>query len=326
MKVQTIKRIALALCALPLSAHALFGSEGRGGGDLCENRIKIIRDDIKSWINNGGPESLDLPAGVSVQRYSSAMLNAITTARINCVGSGDKGYPVRIDGTAKYCRFDKGFLGSKITCDNSKLMATRDSDQYILIHHELAGLAGVEVPNNDDSDYTVSNQISGFLVTEVIKKLAVKPQGPIVQRPTGKLSPDKMVMYDHRTYNGEQIYMPQLKGVDGNYYPLGVKNYPMASDNSVNAPGSASFAVTDAICTSMSDGFKYKRTDGQSLFSVAVSEMADSEQYVTGLYGSPQTYHPGPHGDRLFKVTMVPCVWIPDSATPDYHINIDVGP
>ena len=51
-----------------------------------------------------------------------------------------------------------------------------ESKQYELIHHEFAGLANFERPQGDDSDYAISNQLSGFLVDEIVKKLAVKPQ------------------------------------------------------------------------------------------------------------------------------------------------------
>ncbi len=54
-------------------------------------------------------------------------------------------------------------------------MGTSESDQYVLVHHEYAGLAGIEISKGEDSDYQVSNQISGYLENQVIKKLAVKP-------------------------------------------------------------------------------------------------------------------------------------------------------
>jgi hypothetical protein len=42
------------------------------------------------------------------------------------------------------------------------------------VHHEFAGLAAIEPPIGDESQYLVSNQISGYLVNQVVKKLAVK--------------------------------------------------------------------------------------------------------------------------------------------------------
>lgn len=153
------------------------GGMNSGGGDLCEDRIQIIREDLRSWINQGGAQGLQLPAPLTVQQYSTNMLKEIDQAKIRCVGPKDQGYPVAINGTPKVCRFDRNWLGrTQITCDAEKFQAINESDQYILVHHEYAGLAGVEQPNLDDSTYGVSNQISGYLVDTIVKKLAVKSQ------------------------------------------------------------------------------------------------------------------------------------------------------
>jgi hypothetical protein len=156
-------------------AHAKMGSEGVGGGDLCEDRIKVVRDDIKTWIKGGGPAGLKLNNGMSVQQYSDSMLNSIGNAKIRCVNSGDEGYPVSVDGVAKVCRFDTNEKKSIITCDFNKFQAMKETTQYVLVHHEYAGLSQVEIPNGSDSDYSISNQLSAFVVNEVVKKLSIKP-------------------------------------------------------------------------------------------------------------------------------------------------------
>ena len=153
-----------------------LGNEGGGGGDVaCEDRIKIIRDDIKSWMQKGGSQSLVLK-DLDQESYVDGMLSAIKQAKIKCVGPNDPGYPVLVNGTPKTCRFDVNNSGATITCDFEKFQKTSESDQYVLVHHEFAGIAGVEIPNGDDSDYFVSNQISAFLENVVVKKLAVKPR------------------------------------------------------------------------------------------------------------------------------------------------------
>ncbi len=157
------------------------GSSGvGGGGDLCEDRIKIVRADLKNWIADGGPSGLTLPAGISVDQYSKSMLKSIDQARIKCVGPGDQGFPVTVNGTPKVCRFDSQENLSQISCDFSKFQSTNESDQYTLVHHEYAGISGFEAPKKDDSNYDISNQISGYLVDTIVKKLAVRPnQNPV---------------------------------------------------------------------------------------------------------------------------------------------------
>lgn len=168
--------IQLPMLLLVLAASNAFATGGRsdGGGDICEDRIKLIRDDLKSWISKGGAEGLTLPQGISSDEYAALMLTQIKNARIDCVGQGDEGYPVKIGRTPKVCKFSIDAAGAQITCDYVKLLVTDESRQYVLIHHEYAGLAGIEVPDQDDSHYETSNQISGYLENQVVKKLAVK--------------------------------------------------------------------------------------------------------------------------------------------------------
>ncbi|MDG0817191.1 hypothetical protein [Bdellovibrio svalbardensis] len=159
------------------SAQALTKSMGgmnSGGGDLCEDRIQVIREDLRKWILDGGPNGLKLPGGLTVAQYSDQMMAQIDSAKISCVGPNDRGFPIMIGKTPKVCRFDQADRGS-ITCDLSKFNATNESDQYVLIHHEYAGLAQIELPDQADSKYDTSNQISGFLEDVTIKKLVVKP-------------------------------------------------------------------------------------------------------------------------------------------------------
>lgn len=153
------------------------GSEGVGGGDLCEDRIQQIRDDIKSWIYAGGSADLRFSTLSMQSEYKASMLEAMASAKIQCVKPGDAGYPVQVNGTAKVCRFDKTSSVDLITCDYQAFLdlnSMSESDQYILIHHEFAGLAGLENPNADVSTYFLSNQISGYLEDQIVKKLVVK--------------------------------------------------------------------------------------------------------------------------------------------------------
>lgn len=175
------------------------GSEGVGGGDICESQIKVIRDDIASWILQGGPNSLQLPAGMTVASYSEGMLKQIGKAKFRCVSKGDDGFPVQVYGTPKICQFKKSLTGnSRITCDRDKFMKLDENERYVLTHHEYAGLAEIEVPNRDDSTYSLSNQISSYLVDTVVKRLAVKP---VVRTSGSNISPDQLQLYIERFTN-----------------------------------------------------------------------------------------------------------------------------
>ena len=166
---------AIALIHLSLLVgSALAGGETGGGGDICEDRFKTTRDDIKAWINDGGAKDLKLPDTVSKDQYNAEMIQAMQSTHIRCVGPGDVGYPVSIGDTAKICRYDKGTAINEITCDFTKFQSLSDDQRYIQVHHEYAGLANIEPPNGDDSNYQVSNQLADETVEKVIKVLAVK--------------------------------------------------------------------------------------------------------------------------------------------------------
>mgnify|MGYP000107758711 CR=1 FL=1 len=161
-----MKRLFYFLIATLISFCAQASNGGRGGGDLCEDQIGVIRKDLKDWINAGGSEGLSL-TGVTAGEYSKIMVEKIDSTKIRCVSEGDDFYPVQIDGTPKVCRFDFDEHESWITCDAKKFMSDTDSDQYVLIHHEYAGLAGLESPDGDQSKYLISNQISSFLTSAI---------------------------------------------------------------------------------------------------------------------------------------------------------------
>lgn len=180
-----LKLLLILTLLAPLKTIASQGTEGGGGGDPCENRIKIIGQDIKTWILNGGPRGLNLPVNISPESYSKSMAAQIDKAQVTCVDEKDPGYPVQVKGEAKVCRFDRGDFKSKITCDIRKFQALDETKQYELIHHEYAGLAGLENPNGASSQYEISNQISGYLEDHVVKKLVVKSNTQ-TDYPTGK--------------------------------------------------------------------------------------------------------------------------------------------
>lgn len=149
--------------------------QDRGGGDVaCENRIKQIRNDLSLWIQKGGHTFLDLKGRGSATEYKQNMLDAISKTDIQCVGEGDRGFPVVVYGIAKTCAVDRGQTKNLMTCDFNKVVGHSEEDLYRQVHHEFATLAGFEKPNRGDSDYEISDQLGGYLEQQVVLKLVVK--------------------------------------------------------------------------------------------------------------------------------------------------------
>src|SRR5207253_11459999 len=90
------------------------------------------------------------------------------TAIVSCVDE-----QIFVGSAEKTCKNFAAADGSlNIQCNANRFMATSNSDQYILVHHEYAGLAGFEVNTGESSNYQISNQITRGLVD--IRVQAVK--------------------------------------------------------------------------------------------------------------------------------------------------------
>lgn len=181
MKKFNLIKCLFSLALLPTSNYGFAGGDASGGGDTCEDRIQVIRDDIQTWVHKGGGQNLKLPDNIEPDEYASRMLDAIekTKPKIRCLGPGDKGYPVEEKGVPKVCRFYSTgllsrFRGTYIDCDFKKFLDLNESDQYVLVHHEYAGVAGLEVSDDGRSEYPISNQISSQLEDQVVKRLVVQ--------------------------------------------------------------------------------------------------------------------------------------------------------
>ena len=184
-----MKKISLNLyCSLLLTLTSAYafgagskGGETSGGGEHCEQQIKEIRDDISAWLKTPNVGELRNLGSQSAQ-FVKRMQVQISKTKIKCVVEGENGFPVLINGIPKDCRFDQSKTQSRITCETGKLLAPTSTmeSRYRLIFHEYVELAGYEIPNEDDSDYHIANQISaeGKMVYKVIVKRPT-PETPV---------------------------------------------------------------------------------------------------------------------------------------------------
>ena len=176
MITSNIKTLLAVVVVLFINPRSYAGDWGAGNaGDTCEKRIGEIRDDIVSWINKGAAKKLKLPANITPEEYKTEMLRVMDKdyAIISCPDE-----KIEFENVEKTCvNYYNNEVGSHfLECDFSRFNKTDESKQYELIHHEYAGLAGFETNDGDvASDYTITNQISGYLVDVVVKKLSINP-------------------------------------------------------------------------------------------------------------------------------------------------------
>ena len=170
-----MKQIVIAALAVFSLTPALAQDKAGNGGDICENRFVAVRDDVRQWIEKGGGAALSLPPQLALAQYQSNMTEKIRSARVSCVV--EKLYVGEAEKTCK--NFVDASGVARILCNEARFMATDEQGQYVLVHHEYAGLAGFESNNGEASQYTISNQISASLENEIVKKLAVRdPSDP----------------------------------------------------------------------------------------------------------------------------------------------------
>jgi hypothetical protein len=167
-----------------------FANEKGNGGDICEKRFKEIRSDIESWILRGGSKDLELPAKVSLKKYNQEMLSKTSSSKVlctdknlhigfapkTCVNSNRLFDLVKFlpDEIASLVKADSSESGEGwIICNSKKFLSGGEAQQYALVHHEYAGLAGFEVNKSEESNYRISNQVTGYLEDTTTKKLAI---------------------------------------------------------------------------------------------------------------------------------------------------------
>ncbi|MNL27592.1 hypothetical protein D3C87_1491910 [compost metagenome] len=149
------------------------------------------------------------------------MIRKLAVAKVSCtdtklfVGSAEKTCKnfFEADGTAS------------ILCNENRFMSTPGSEQYTLVHHEYAGLAGFEMNRGEDSNYQISNQIMRNLaslrlgqvklILDYIAKVAVQPASTPKAR---AINNNAICMYIGRMNQGDLIQdlFRQLIILDGN--------------------------------------------------------------------------------------------------------------
>lgn len=207
--------IALLLIYSTTFANTSGGAIAGGGGDAMELRVDEIRADILSWIKKGGAKGLKLPSEISYDLYVSK-LTRILQPKFVVIGFVEKDddsneeLQVNVNGTPKTCR---GFLSKQdlmphILCNISRFQNASPAEQYKLIHHEYAGLVGLEKNEGAASDYFISSQLTDYLKMETILRLAVKSDFSTTEN-TRNDSQKLEITYTSLGGNGTQIILQE---------------------------------------------------------------------------------------------------------------------
>lgn len=172
--------LILMLCSFGVAQAFDGGDKVGGGGDASEERVNEIRADILKWIKADGAQDLILENGTTYEEYKSKMEVILQPQKviIGFVASDNElsEFRVKVSDVPKTCR---GFIFKEnnlpyIICNIDRFRNLTDAEQYRLIHHEYAGLAGLEKNEGAASDYSISSQITDYLTEQMVLRLAVK--------------------------------------------------------------------------------------------------------------------------------------------------------
>lgn len=159
---------ALLVICIFLSNDFAFGQIG-DQKTACEIEIAKTLYEFQDWIRSGGLEQLDL-SNTSLSQDPDVLRNKVLSefniAEIGCVGPGEYGFPIRIGTKEKVCRFIKKDQLHLFLCDQQQLVRLNHdnpAEARVLFAHEIFGLAGIESPHGDSSDYRISSQIRAFV-------------------------------------------------------------------------------------------------------------------------------------------------------------------
>lgn len=171
MKKLTLLIISIISYTALSATAAIFDSDKGNGGDSCERKMLNIANDFKLWLSTDSHLGILLPAKITQAEYKEKMLDAITNSTLNCTTN-----KLYIGNVEKTCKNLKESNDKKtIICNFQRFNYTEDSEKYKLLHHEFAGISGFETNiNNENSNYTITNQINQFLSIEMQMKLNVK--------------------------------------------------------------------------------------------------------------------------------------------------------
>ena len=116
-----MKQLIILLFTSLIGLTMANAAKDRGGGDLCENRILEIADDISQWISKDGAKAMKFTEDITLKMYEENMIDMIDVTKVKCVKEGDDGYPVKVGDTPKVCRFDRAGEETRITVSYTHL-------------------------------------------------------------------------------------------------------------------------------------------------------------------------------------------------------------
>jgi hypothetical protein len=166
-----MKLIIMTLLLLPI--HFAFAQGDVKGGDPDEAEFYQISGEIFTWVNNGGPVDLNFYGKIDGSTYLSKMNKVLGKFTVTFT---NKIVYLKVDDQ----KFEKTCINyfrnshPKILCNIGRYEELSADQKRVLVHHEIAGLAGIENNQNEKSDYFLSDQLALYMEDVVVRRLGFK--------------------------------------------------------------------------------------------------------------------------------------------------------
>lgn len=284
-----MKLLLVILSLLFLHSSNVFaakqGQDKGNGGDICENKMRNITNDIESWLLNDEYVGIKLPSNLSESAYKRGMQNAVRTSLLSCTtGKVFVGYAEK---TCKNFRDNRGI--ARIVCNFDRFLKTDEKEKYRLMHHEFAGVAGFESNNGRESSvYRISNQVGDFLQKEEVLKLGIKTENQSEDNPNAKIIKNVTICSVTCSSAGFHIGHNEISYGTISYAQYNADNSSNAGICSTQArdldiasdreSGERTFGINLYECAKLSTG-KHR---GEKV-SIVTEELSDGNTYVTGI-------------------------------------------
>lgn len=146
----------ITLTTLIISQSLFAGNEKGNGGDTCEIKLQSQNEKIKSMLINNEIKNLKMPKGLSFLEYKKRMIEEANKVIFSCSKK-----TIKLGSTEKTClNYKDNQNQSRIECNLDRFLSITKSEQFKLVHHELAGLANLESNLGDErSNYFITNQL-----------------------------------------------------------------------------------------------------------------------------------------------------------------------
>lgn len=161
-----------------LATQSYAQSDHGNGGDEAERRWNPVKNNLKSWILQGGHLGFKYRNSDTPEDYRKKMLEALELP-VEFIPAKDAQDQVQVNGLQKMCRNLVVDQKPRIRCIIESVLLIKDHEFIYILHHEYAGITGFETGSAlGVSDYYYTDKLTPSIEAQITYRLVVRPVLP----------------------------------------------------------------------------------------------------------------------------------------------------